>query len=78
MANKKKPIPPPEPKVRVLAIKRGRDVHHIQAWRYYSIIDLLRDMGVERLDAEDAAKWAGRVPVGIVRQIGEIKLEVKE
>ena len=32
----------------------------IEAWKYYEIIDLLREHGVDRQQAYDAAKWAGR------------------
>ena len=32
----------------------------IEAWKYYEIIDLLRERGVDRQQAYDAAKWAGR------------------
>lgn len=38
----------------------------IEAWKYYEIIDLLRELGVDRQQAYDAAKWAGRA-----RDLGE-------
>lgn len=63
---------------RYLIIQHGKTRQIIAAWRYYSIVDILRELGVNHLDAHETAKWAGRSPAGVKKTIGEIKMEVVE
>lgn len=70
-------IPPPELILSIQSPHRKKP-YRIAAWKYYEIIDLLREQGVERQAAYDAAKWAGRTKESkaTYTQIPEYILEI--
>ena len=51
--------PPPDMTLCIHVPDRKRPIK-IAAWKYYEIICLLREHGVDMQAAYDAAKWAGR------------------
>ena len=50
---------------------KNREVVRFDSWRYYSILDALRWLGVERQEAMDAAKRVGRTHEELTFKIGE-------
>lgn len=74
MAKKKE-----EPHVQKLyaVIQDGKSRESFESWKYYSILDALRDRKVPRLMAYDTAKWATRAEEGEQKQIGEITIRIE-
>lgn len=58
--------------------KPGNKKVVIDSWRYYSIMDSLRWMGVDRLIAQDAAKRCCRTHEEVSFNIGDISIELKK
>ena len=58
--------------------KPGHKKVVIDSWRYYSIMDSLRWMGVDRLIAQDAAKRCCRTHEEVSFEIGDISVELKK
>lgn len=75
MARAKKEPAPQEP-VRFLEISKGKKYYRLAAWRYYSILDTLRSMGVELRIAEDTAKWSARSKEPGEMQLGDVKVRL--
>lgn len=73
--SKKKPEPQ-EPKLYAV-IRCGKRTESVESWKYYSIVDILRDMKAARLLAYDTAKWATRAKDGEEKQIGEISIRLE-
>lgn len=65
-----------EQKDPVLVIQSHHKIFTIASWKYFEIVDLLRDMGLSHIEATDAAKWAGRAPPGTILQVDDLRLEV--
>ena len=74
MAKAKETVREPE---RYAVIRKGKREESVPAWKYYSIVDLLRDMGCARMLAYDTAKWAGRAADGESRDLGDIHLGIE-
>ena len=56
--------------------KRGHKTEVIDSWRYYSIMDALRWMGAERVEAQDAAKRCCRTHEETTFKVGDITIEL--
>ena len=74
MAKAKETVREPE---RYAVIRKGKREENVLAWKYYSIVDLLRDMGCARMLAYDTAKWAGRAADGESKDLGDIHLSIE-
>lgn len=74
MSRKKEPVQ--EPKLYAV-IRSGKRKEAFESWKYYSIVDILRDMRVPLLPAYDAAKWAGRAKDGDMKTIGDIEIRIE-
>ena len=57
--------------------KRCHKTEVIDSWRYYSIMDALRWMGAERVEAQDAAKRCCRTHEETTFKVGDIIIELK-
>jgi hypothetical protein len=49
----------------------------LDTWRYWEIVGELRWMGVDYVQATDAAKWAQRAKPGDINRVDDILMEVK-
>lgn len=59
--------------------QEGKKPIKIDSWRYYSIMDALRWMNVDRQKAEDTAKKCGRTHEQITFQVTDkISIELKQ
>ena len=59
--------------------QEGKKPIKIDSWRYYSIMDALRWMGVDRQKAEDTAKKCGRTHEEITFSVTDkITIELKK
>ena len=56
--------------------KRCHKTEVIDSWRYYSIMDALRWMGAERVEAQDAAKRCCRTHEETTFKVGDITIEL--
>jgi hypothetical protein len=65
-----------EPKLYVV-IEQGKILRSVESWKYYSIVDKLRELKVPRMLAYDTAKWATRAKEGEQKQIGEITIRIE-
>ena len=58
--------------------KSGKRPIKIEAWRYYSIVDVLRCYGIDRQEAHDLAKWCCRSHEVVSKTIGDVTIELKK
>lgn len=58
-------------------IRQGKREESVESWKYYSLVDRLRDMQVARLLAYDTAKWATRAKEGEEKQLGDIHIRLE-
>ena len=64
MANKSS-----EERMARVTIRSGRESETIEAWRYYSIVNILRQFGANRKEANEAANWARKAEPGESREV---------
>ena len=50
----------------------------LDTWRYLDIVGELRWMGVDYVQATDAAKWAQRAKPGDINRVDDILMEVTD
>ena len=71
-------VPKPAYEDMIVTIKkRGHEKVVLDSWRYYSIMDALRWMGVERIKAQDTAKRCCRTHEEVSFTVGDIRIELK-
>lgn len=74
MSKKKEEIREP---VLYAVIRKEKREESCEAWKYYSVVNILRDMKAERQAAYDAAKWAGRAGDGDEKAVGDITIRIE-
>lgn len=76
MGRHKKEREPPE--VRYMAyISNGKFCCQNETWRYYTILDNLRMLGMDLIDAKETAKWCGKTKRDAVMETDGIRIEIK-
>lgn len=75
MANKQKEIEPEN----VVTVRHGRQTLDSEVWRYYTVVNILRQFGATREEANEAADWARKAKPGDTRQLWpSITMEVHD
>ena len=57
--------------------KEGKKTIREEAWRYYTILDQVRWMGADGMEAQEIAKRCGRTHEELTFTVGDFTIELK-